>query len=144
MYTHPSLNAKTKNKKEFVMEEIVLEYVKVYAIGDTPDPIPVDSRFRNISVVVEPWNVPVPPENLKDIVEDQSAFVESGATGRVTLLLQPRFSFRKYTVPNAEGVIDLSSPHFLNVGAPVHQIHPAFDSIAGCTHVSIAVIGVPY
>lgn len=127
------------------MSEVVsMEFLKVYAITDIPAGIPVDNRYRNISVVVEPWDVSVIPDVLEDIVRDGGNFVDTGAVGTVTLKLQPKHSFRKYDLPEQDGVIDLAFPHFVNIGAPVSLITPVFSGIANCTHVSVSVTGVPY
>lgn len=121
-----------------------LGYHQMYDINDI-DPIQliVDDRYQNLSIIVETWNVASPPPNIQDIPLTEANFVDSGATGTVTLGLSPRFSHRFYPAVNNEGVIDLADVHFLNVGVNIRAIKPTFAAITGCTHISVAIVSAP-
>lgn len=106
--------------------------------------MPIDPRFRNLTLVVETWSVAKPPEVLEHIIKDKANAKLTGVTGTVTVQAQPHYSFRKYPLDRSEGIFNLASPHFANISTGVDYLHISFGAISGCTHISVAVMGIPY
>ena len=123
------------------MEPYIL--TQVYAIGDiSPLQIPIDVRIREVTVTVDPLNIPNPPPVLTADLHNQSNFVSTGASGTISLGLEPPNSFTVYTT--AESTIDLANPSFFTTPIQVQYIRPSFTLLAGCTHVAVSVIGQQY
>ena len=115
----------------------------IYRITDSePEPITIDQRFKNVTIVIQPLNLPEFPLLLPASLVTEENSVITGATGNVTVMAQPPKSFQKYNMAN--NVFDLAVPQLLSVDVPIHKLFPTFAGLNGCTHVAISVIGHNY
>ena len=100
--------------------------------------ISIPKAYKEVSIVVEPLNVPV----LSDPELIAAYSVE--ATGTVEIKLQPVGGLRTYTIP--DGVIDISSAniHFLTTDINAKAYEVTLNTVAGCTHIAVTVSGLDY
>lgn len=115
--------------------------ITLYEISDTdPNPIQMDGRFRNTTIVVQPLNISEPVisgDNAK-YVKEENAVSSENVSGLVTIKASPSYTYHKYDLPN--NVIDLSDPHFISTDTPIHKVYPSFESVVGATHIAVSVI----
>ncbi len=117
---------------------------KIYEFND-PNPLPlvVDTRFKNLTIVVQPLNILDAPDELTSelLTEDNSVHkTDLGLDGTVTIEAKPPKTVEKYTIGDDSTII-LTEPHTLSTGVPIHKIYTTLSGLAGCTHIAISVMG---
>lgn len=124
---------------------IVSQYTKIYEVGDlNPDVMTVDAHLTNLTITVQPLNVPVGDVGLivtdpKALLTETNAVAKGAMTGTVTLSASPIGTFEHF--PLGDGVVDLANPVFVTTDVLMSELYPAFDTIAGSTHIAVTVTG---
>ncbi|AFK66643.1 hypothetical protein COPG_00047 [Colwellia phage 9A] len=123
------------------MIEEIYSVTQIYTIGDTDmEPVVVDPRFKNLTVVVQPLNLVNPPTKLTaSLLTDANSVAANLVTGTVTIKARPPKTINKYTLLTD---MDLASPDIISSGIPMHKVFPEVTTaITGCTHLAVSVIG---
>lgn len=124
---------------------IVSQYTKIYEVGDlNPDAITVDAHLTNLTIVVQPLNIPAEDiglivTNPKALLTETNAVAKDLMTGTVTLSASPIGTFEQF--PLNEGVIDLANPAFFTTEGLISKLSPTFETIEGSTHIAVTVTG---
>ena len=121
---------------------ILFQKTEIYEFNDSdPIPIVVDEHFYRLTVTTQPLNIPVGDEDkpLSEIFIETNAVLKNSVSGTVQLSASPPRSFEFYDIP--EGLIDLSTPSFINTETPIWKLTPVFTGVTGATHVAVTVSG---
>lgn len=124
---------------------IVSQYTKIYEVGDlNPDAIIVDAHLNNLTIAVQPLNVPAGDVGLivtdpKTLLTETNAVGKGNMAGSVTLSASTIGTFEQF--PLNEEAIDLANPVFITTDGLMSKLFPTFDTIVGSTHIAVTVTG---
>lgn len=124
---------------------LVSQYTKIYEVGDLdPDVMTVDAHLTNLTITVQPLNVPAGDVGLivtdpKALLTETNAVAKGAMTGTVTLSASPIGTFESF--PIVDGTIDLANPSFITTDILMTELKPTFTTIIGSTHIAITVTG---